>query len=82
MDKHEFLNGVIGVDGRTISRTPNLRNLLEEFKELKNFATGEGIIEASVDSWMVKRRKAKKRVCLKKELPGSVLSLNLNLLLH
>ena len=38
----------------------NLKRHFDEFKELKNFISGEGIIEASVYAWMAERRRAKK----------------------
>lgn len=40
---------------------PDLFEAFEEYKRLRNFKAGEGIIEASVDSWMAARRRAKDR---------------------
>ena len=38
---------------------PNPDELFEDFKQMKNFEAGEGIIEVSVDAWMADRRRAK-----------------------
>jgi len=39
--------------------TPTLTDLFARFREMRDFKAGEGIIEASVDSWMAARKKAK-----------------------